>query len=75
MTTEEMQDIVTALYMRRNFIETGTVTMSANDAVAAKKHNLIKALEPAQKETIRRMEALAEKFQKAMYAKAEEQRI
>lgn len=62
MTIQEMEDIVTALNMRRNFIETGTVTMSMNDAVAAKKHNLIKALEPAQKATIARMEALVEKF-------------
>ena len=66
MTRQEIEDIVTALNMRRNFIETGTVTMSANDAVAAKKHTLIKALEPAQKEAIRRMETLVDRFLRAM---------
>mgnify|MGYP003421435712 CR=1 FL=1 len=65
MTRQEMEDIVTALYMRRNFIETGTVTMSANDAVASKQHKIIKGLEPAQKATIARLEALAEKFLRA----------
>lgn len=72
MTQQEMEDIATALLMRRNYIETGTVTMSANDAVASKQHKLIKALEPAQKATIARLEALAEKFLRAASKKSME---
>jgi len=73
MTSQELQDIVTALLMRRNYIETGTVTLSVNDAVASKQHKLIKALEPAQKATVARLEALAEKFLAASSKKAMEE--
>ena len=72
MTQQEMEDIATALLMRRNYIETGTVTMSANDAVASKQHKLIKALEPCQKATIARLEALAAKFLTAASKKSME---
>jgi len=73
MTRKELQDIAISLLMRRNYIETGTVTMSANDAVMAKKHNLIKALEPQQKETIRRLEQLHDKFQRAALEKPDDE--
>lgn len=70
MTAEDMEDIATSLLMRRNYIETGTVTLSANDAVASKQHKLIKALEPAQKETVARLERLADKFRLAASQKS-----
>lgn len=62
MTTEEIEDIYTALWMRRNFIETGSASLSASDAVASDQHKLIKSLEPSQKRTIARLEGLMEKF-------------
>lgn len=65
MTSLEFQDIIISLTMRRNYIETGTVTMSANDAIASKKYNLIQTLEPSQKEAIVRMEDLIVNFKKA----------
>ena len=72
MTRKELEDIAISLLMRRNYIQTGTITMSRNDAVAAKKHNLIKALEPCQEETCRRLESLHDKFQRAALEKSEE---
>ncbi len=72
MTTEDMEDIATSLLMRRNFIETGTVTLSANDAIERAQHRLVRALDPAQKETITRLERLAEKFRLAAGQKSME---
>ncbi len=62
MTVEELDDIYTALWMRRNFIETGNPALSANDAIASKQHKIIRDLEPTQKKTIARIEGLMEKF-------------
>ena len=33
ITAQDREEIRVALWMRKNYIETGTVTMSANDAV------------------------------------------
>jgi hypothetical protein len=68
-----MEDIAQALLLHRNYIETGTVTMSANDAVNSKQHKLIKALEPSQKAKIARLEVLAAKFLAAASKKSMEE--
>jgi hypothetical protein len=64
MTQNEVEDVIMALIMRINYIQTGNIALSANDAVACKKHKIIKALDPPQKEAISRMEKLVEKFRK-----------
>lgn len=65
MTTEEIEDTYIALWMRRNFIETGNSSLSANDAVNSNQHNLIRSLEQSQKITVARLEGLMEKFLRA----------
>jgi len=62
MTQNEVEDVIMALIMRINYIQTGNIALSTNDAVACKKHKIIKALDPPQKEAISRMEKLVEKF-------------
>ncbi len=64
LTNEELRDISAALYMRRNYIETGTVHLSAEDAINSKQSRLVRALDKFNKETIRRIEALAERADK-----------
>lgn len=70
MTQQDLEDIATSLLMRRNYIETGTVTLSANDAVASKQHKLIQPLDSSQKATIVRLESLAEEFLRAASKKS-----
>ena len=49
-----------SLDMRANWIETGTVTLSANDAASSNQHKLIKMLDSDQIELVRRLRSIAE---------------
>jgi len=63
ITSDEAEMIISALYMRINFIETGTPTLCANDAVQQKKHSFIKPLEDEQRELLRTMRHLIIRLQ------------
>lgn len=65
LTRQDAEAIAQALYMRRNYIETGTVTMSASDAISAKKSDIIRPLDSRQKKRLVRLEELAEAFLRA----------
>ena len=58
MTDEEIDQIIIALNMRINHIQTGNVLLSANDAIESKQSKLLKVLEPSQEESIERIRRL-----------------
>ena len=62
LTSEQLEDIITALEMRLAYIETRSVTLRASDAIQQGQHKLVRALEPAQKVLIARMELTREAF-------------
>jgi len=62
LSANEREIIVVALQMRTNFIETGSVVLSAEDAVAQKKP--VKALSTDQMRLIVRSRELVEKLLK-----------
>jgi hypothetical protein len=55
-TQEEMT--VQALQMRCNYIETGDVCLSRDDAVKRKMSNIIKTLTPEQEELVAKMKSM-----------------
>lgn len=62
LTSQEIDDIISALRMRCNYIETGTVVLSAADALASGRQKLVKGLEPSQIQLITRIHALVTKL-------------
>ncbi len=62
-TSQEVDDIALALGMRICYIETGTVTLRASDAITQGKSNLIKPLSDEQQRLILRLVALRTKAQ------------
>ncbi len=48
LTDREVELLVLALQVRACYIETGTPILTANEAIAQGKQNLVKALEPSQ---------------------------
>ena len=62
LTHEEKSDILTALWMRINYIETGNIAISAQDAERYDQNIKIKALSEEQMRGILRMKALQEKI-------------
>jgi hypothetical protein len=62
LTEEEKEMAVSSLFMRKNYVETGNVALSANDCVARKMHKEIKALSPDQKAGIAQIEKIIEKL-------------
>lgn len=54
----QIEDVVTSLEMRMAYIETGTVTLRANDAINQNQHKMVRALADSQKEAIARMDQL-----------------
>lgn len=62
LSKEECNSIFYALQMRRNYIETGTVTLSANDAAMSDQKHLIRALSEHQKSLIGHIDNLCDKL-------------
>lgn len=55
LSVEELKDILISLNMRINYIQTGNVVLSADDAVNSGKKHLVKALSEDQMRLILRM--------------------
>lgn len=55
----DVDDVVAALQMRANWVETGNVVLSRNDAIASGQHKLIRPLADDQLELVRRLRDLA----------------
>jgi len=55
LSKEQINDIIISLGMRINYIQTGKISMSSEDAKNAGKSNLIKPLSEDQMEAILRM--------------------
>lgn len=66
MTELEISDVIVALRHRINYIETGTIILSAEDARQRNRPELIKPLEPSQLETIDRLKKLIGKFERLL---------
>jgi len=54
--------IITALHMRANYIETGNVSLSRNDAIKASKHACIKMISDDQSRLVLKLRGLAKKL-------------
>ena len=59
----KLEEIATALRMRANYIETGDISLSRNDAIAQKKHKIIKALSTHQEDLVRNLRKWADQIQ------------
>ena len=55
LTDELLEAIVVALDMRANYIETGSVTLSHDDAVERKNLRCLRLLDPSQKKLVKLM--------------------
>lgn len=58
----ESELLIIALQVRICYIETGTSSLRANDAIQQGNHKLVKALEPSQRALIADSEALIQKL-------------
>lgn len=58
LNDESIEDLINCINVRLCYIETGTVYLRANDAITQGQQRCIRALEPSQRESIRRMELL-----------------
>lgn len=53
LTSDELIEIAVCLNMRKNYIETGTAHLSANDAVDNGQSKLVRRLDKDQKEKVK----------------------
>ena len=64
ITNDERDDVIRGLNALKCFMETGTATMTRNDAIARGKSNIIRPLSSDQQRTIDRMEGLVARLYK-----------
>lgn len=58
LTYRDCEDLIIAVNMRMNWIETGDVVLSQADAIDMRQPGIIKRLEESQKTTIARLQRL-----------------
>lgn len=69
LSDTQVEEIVTALKMRMSYIETGTVTLRANDAIGRGDHKKVRALDADQRKLISEIELLITELERQSYAK------